>query len=79
MRPDQPPEVQRAFMERIPLKRAATPEDIAATALFLASDEAAYVTGVNVFVDGGWEQSGYPDLRPVIAGIMANAETEPSS
>jgi NAD(P)-dependent dehydrogenase (short-subunit alcohol dehydrogenase family) len=73
------PEVNAAFMDRIPLKRAATPEDIAATALFLASDEAAYVTGVNVFVDGGWERSGYPDLRPVIASIVANAETEPSS
>jgi meso-butanediol dehydrogenase/(S,S)-butanediol dehydrogenase/diacetyl reductase len=73
------PEVNAAFMDRIPLKRAATPEDIAATALFLASDEAEYVTGVNVFVDGGWEQSGYPDLRPVIAGITANAATERSS
>ena len=67
-------EVNTAFMDRIPLKRAATPEDIAATALFLASDDAAYVTGVNVFVDGGWEQSGYPDLRPMIERIMANAE-----
>jgi NAD(P)-dependent dehydrogenase (short-subunit alcohol dehydrogenase family) len=73
------PEVNAAFMDRIPLKRAATPEDIAATALFLASDEAAYVTGVNVFVDGGWEQSGYPDLRPVIASITANAAAERSS
>ena len=70
------PEVNAAFMDRIPLRRAATPEDIAATALFLASDEAAYVTGVNVFVDGGWEQSGYPDLRAVIARIVANAESE---
>jgi NAD(P)-dependent dehydrogenase (short-subunit alcohol dehydrogenase family) len=73
------PEVHAAFMDRIPLKRAASPEDIAATALFLASDEAEYVTGVNVFVDGGWEQSGYPDLRPVIASITANAATERSS
>jgi meso-butanediol dehydrogenase/(S,S)-butanediol dehydrogenase/diacetyl reductase len=73
------PEVNAAFMDRIPLKRAATPDDIAATVLFLASDEAAYVTGVNVFVDGGWEQSGYPDLRPVIAGILANAEAGRSS
>jgi NAD(P)-dependent dehydrogenase (short-subunit alcohol dehydrogenase family) len=66
------PEVQAAFMDRIPLKRAATPEDIAATALFLASDDAAYVTGVNVFVDGGWEQTGYPDLRPMFASVLAD-------
>ena len=65
------PEVHAAFMDRIPLKRAATPEDIAATALYLASDDAAYVTGINVFVDGGWEQTGYPDLRPMLASIIA--------
>ena len=72
------PEVNVVFMERIPLKRAATADDIAATALFLASDEAAYVTGVNVFVDGGWEQSGYPDLRAVIASIVADVEADRS-
>ena len=66
------PNVHAAFMERIPLGRPATPEDIAATALFLASDDAAYITGVNLFVDGGWEQSAYPDLRRVIAELMAN-------
>ena len=71
------PEVNAAFMDRIPLRRAATTEDITTTALFLASDEATYVTGVNVFVDGGWEQSGYPDLRPVIASIMANRRQSP--
>jgi NAD(P)-dependent dehydrogenase (short-subunit alcohol dehydrogenase family) len=70
------PEVHAAFMERIPLKRPATPEDIAGTALFLASPDAAYVTGVNVFVDGGWELSGYPDLRPMIERILANMEAE---
>jgi NAD(P)-dependent dehydrogenase (short-subunit alcohol dehydrogenase family) len=68
------PEVHAAFMERIPLKRPATPEDIAATALFLASDDAGYVTGVNVFVDGGWEQTAYPDLRPLIEAILAYVE-----
>ena len=47
------PALNDAFLERIPLGRAATPEDIAATALFLASDDAAYITGVNLVVDGG--------------------------
>lgn len=35
------------------LKRAGLPEEIVATALFLASDEAGYVTGANIAVDGG--------------------------
>ena len=57
------PEVLAAFVERIPLKRPASPEDIAAAACFLASDDAGYITGANLFVDGGWEQTAYPDLR----------------
>lgn len=38
----------------IPLQRTATPSDIASAALFLASDESAYVTGVALPVDGGF-------------------------
>jgi meso-butanediol dehydrogenase/(S,S)-butanediol dehydrogenase/diacetyl reductase len=68
------PTVHAAYMDRIPLRRAATPEDIASAATFLASDDGAYITGVNLFVDGGWEQTAYPDLRPMIEEILANAE-----
>lgn len=39
---------------RHPLGRFATPEDIAAAAVYLASDEAAFVTGIALPVDGGW-------------------------
>ena len=39
--------------ETIPLGRVGTPEDMAGVALFLASDDAAYVTGVAISVDGG--------------------------
>ena len=66
--------VHNAYMERIPMKRAASPDDIAATSLYLASDDAEYVTGVNLFVDGGWEQTGYPDLRPFFPEIQAMVE-----
>jgi NAD(P)-dependent dehydrogenase (short-subunit alcohol dehydrogenase family) len=38
----------------IPLRRAGTPTDIGATALFLASPMSAYVTGQTIAVDGGW-------------------------
>lgn len=71
------PGAHAAFMERIPLKRPATPDDIAAAALFLASDDAVYVTGANLFVDGGWEQTAYPDLRPLIGALLAEDATPP--
>jgi NAD(P)-dependent dehydrogenase (short-subunit alcohol dehydrogenase family) len=63
--------MRAAFMDRIPLRRPARPEDIAAAALFLASDDAAYITGVNLFVDGGWEHTAYPDLRRLLADAAA--------
>lgn len=37
-----------------PLGRAGAPEDIASAAFFLASDEASWITGQNLIVDGGW-------------------------
>jgi 3-oxoacyl-[acyl-carrier protein] reductase len=45
--------VHEDWTERIPLKRLGTPEDVAAAVLFLASDEAAYITGQVLAVNGG--------------------------
>jgi glucose 1-dehydrogenase len=42
-----------ALLANIPLGRMGTPEDVAGVALFLASDDGAYVTGSTYFVDGG--------------------------
>ena len=41
------------FMERMPLGRVAQPADIAAVIAFLASDDARFITGTNIPVDGG--------------------------
>lgn len=45
-------------IERTPMKRAATLEEIAQTALYLASDRASFVTGSVIRVDGGWTSWG---------------------
>jgi NAD(P)-dependent dehydrogenase (short-subunit alcohol dehydrogenase family) len=44
----------RGIARHIPLGRIGSPEDVVRAALFLASDEAAYITGANLMVDGGW-------------------------
>ena len=64
-------EANAAYLERIPLKRPASPEDVASAATYLASDDASYITGVNLFVDGAWEQTAYPDLRPMLGRLLA--------
>lgn len=46
-------ELRSKLLEKIPLGRLGTPEDIAASALFLASDEASYITGQTMHVNGG--------------------------
>jgi meso-butanediol dehydrogenase/(S,S)-butanediol dehydrogenase/diacetyl reductase len=53
----------QAVLQRIPMKRIGEPEDIAAAAAFLASEDASFITGVNLPVDGGVTASnGQPDF-----------------
>ena len=51
----QPGDAYARALERIPLKRAATPEDIAAAVAFLCSADSDYMTGQTLNVDGGME------------------------
>lgn len=57
------PDVLAKFNERIPLGRAAQPEEVAPAIAFLASDAASFINGVNLPVDGGVSASnGQPRL-----------------
>jgi 3-oxoacyl-[acyl-carrier protein] reductase len=47
------PENRKRFLAGIPLGRFSTPQDVANAALYLASDDAAFITGVSLEVDGG--------------------------
>jgi 3-oxoacyl-[acyl-carrier protein] reductase len=46
-------DLPESVLEAVPARRAGTPEDVGAAVRFLASDDAGYVTGTTLFVDGG--------------------------
>jgi 3-oxoacyl-[acyl-carrier protein] reductase len=50
---DWPEETRLALIKQIPLGRLATPEDVANAALFIASDDAQFITGATINVNGG--------------------------
>ncbi|MDP2639011.1 MAG: SDR family NAD(P)-dependent oxidoreductase [Candidatus Azambacteria bacterium] len=49
-----PEEAMKAMLAAVPLKRIGKPEEVSAAVVFLASEEASYVTGATLYVDGGW-------------------------
>lgn len=49
-----PKEALDIMLQRVPLKRIGRPEEVSAMVVFLASEEASYITGATFYVDGGW-------------------------
>ncbi len=49
-----PKEAMDALLAKVPLKRIGRPEEVAAAVVFLVSEEASYITGATLYVDGGW-------------------------
>jgi len=70
------PDALAVFVQRIPMGRPAQPEEIAASALYLASADASYVNGASLLMDGAWAVSGYPDMRPFRGSVGWNQRTQ---
>jgi 3alpha(or 20beta)-hydroxysteroid dehydrogenase len=49
-----PSEREQSYIDLVPMARRGSPADVAAAAVYLASDESAYVTGIDLTVDGGY-------------------------
>lgn len=63
MKQHRSPDFIRSMQDKVPLGRLGTPRDVAAAVLFLASEEAEYVTGTTIVVDGGQTLPEGADFR----------------
>jgi NAD(P)-dependent dehydrogenase (short-subunit alcohol dehydrogenase family) len=55
-REEQTKQLKRNLISAVPLGRMGSPDEVAKAAVFLASDDSSYVTGIELFVDGGMAQ-----------------------
>jgi 3-oxoacyl-[acyl-carrier protein] reductase len=72
-------DVPDAFQARTPMGRVGRTEDQAKVAVFLASEHAAWVTGMNVHVDGGAHLDGVPDNWEVMKGPLGLEDPTPAA
>jgi meso-butanediol dehydrogenase/(S,S)-butanediol dehydrogenase/diacetyl reductase len=69
-----PQGMQELYAARVPMRRAGTPEEIASVIAFLTSDDASYITGQNIAVDGGLiATTGAPDNIEYYSKLMGGA------
>jgi NAD(P)-dependent dehydrogenase (short-subunit alcohol dehydrogenase family) len=76
-----PEDARRRRTERIPMGRFGEPDEVARAALFLASDDASYITGHTLAVDGGYLAGGLwtrADVSEPVEGRSGSAGTPPS-
>ncbi|MGS2723028.1 SDR family oxidoreductase [Porticoccus sp. GXU_MW_L64] len=64
------PEIQQAVTQSVPLKRQGSCEDMANAALFIASQQASYISGAVLPVDGGWSLGGASVMGEGLAKMM---------
>ena len=67
-------------MRRIPLGRLATAEDVVGAALFLASDDSAFVCGETVYIDAGYHNAAVTEdsFRPAWGRVWSPFEIPPA-
>ncbi|MGN6161197.1 MAG: SDR family NAD(P)-dependent oxidoreductase [Marmoricola sp.] len=65
------PGVREDYLENTPLGRSGEPEEVAAAVRFLLSDEAAWITGENLDINGGAHLKRYPDLHKHVTAAFS--------
>lgn len=72
------PEVPQAYVRNTPLGRVGGTADQATVAMFLASEAAAWITGITLVVDGGLHLLGVPDNWPLFKGPLGRDDPIPA-